>query len=140
AQSRIVGGDPVDGVAHPYAVYLTTDQGDQFCGGVLVDHDSVLTAAHCVAGLPRDRIDVVAGRTDKRSTAGTRTAVRDVWVHPEFETPSTGDDVAVLTLSQAVPYEPAGLVSAAGTDAYRPGTMATVVGWGRTVEGGPASE
>jgi len=140
AQSRIVGGDPTDTAAHPYAVYLTTDEGEQFCGGVLIDHDSVLTAAHCVTALPRDRIDVVAGRTDKNSTEGTRVGVRDMWVPPQFETPSTGDDLAVLTLASAVPYEPAELVAAGDADSYRPGTMATVVGWGRTVEGGAASE
>src|SRR5699024_8235219 len=88
----------------------------------------------------RDRLEVVAGRTSKNSTAGMRVAVDDIWVHPDFETPSTGDDVAVLTLAQPVPYEPAELVAAGETNSYQPGTMATVVGWGRTVEDGPESD
>lgn len=142
AEPRIVGGEQVTTDAYPYAVYLVNDDGFQFCGGVLIDSDSVLTAAHCAEAVESDKLAVVAGRTDKRTDAGMRVDVSDVWVHPDFEVPWRGDDVAVLTLRRPVPYRAAEIAGADGAQAaqlYEPGTMATVVGWGRTAEGGPRS-
>ena len=48
---------------------------------------------------------MVAGRTDLRSKAeGVEAVVASVWRHPEYVEVTKGDDVAVLTLAQAVPY------------------------------------
>ena len=102
AEPRIVGGDKASTQEYPYAVYLATDDGFQFCGGVLVDRDSVVTAAHCAQAVAQDDLGVVAGRTDKRSEAGVRVDVAEVWVHPDFEAPWQGDDIAVLTLRRPV--------------------------------------
>lgn len=139
AQPRIVGGEQTSTEQYPYAVYLATDRGYQFCGGVLVDIDSVVTAAHCAQAIAQEDMNVVAGRTDKRSDAGTRVAVTDVWVHPDFRAPWEGDDIAVLTLSHPVAYQTADLATSEAAELYKPGTMATVVGWGRTAEDGPRS-
>lgn len=138
-EPRIVGGEKASTEQYPYAVYLVTDRGYQFCGGVLVDHDSVVTAAHCAEAVAKGDLGVVAGRTDKRSEAGVRVDVTEVWVHPDFEAPWEGDDIAVLTLRHPVAYEPAGFADAEDAELYQPGTMATVVGWGRIAEDGPRS-
>ena len=140
AEPRIVGGEKVTTDKYPYAVYLVNADGYQFCGGVLIDSDSVLTAAHCAEAIPQDELAVVAGRLDKSTDAGMRVDVTDVWVHPQFEAPWRGDDVGVLTLGQPVPYRAAGVAGPDDAQLYEPGTMATVVGWGRTSEGGPRSQ
>lgn len=47
-QERIVGGQTAQPNEWPWIVVLFKD-GRQFCGGSLIDHNHVLTAAHCVA-------------------------------------------------------------------------------------------
>ena len=59
------------------------------------------------------------------------------WVHPGYESPTGGDDVAVLLLDRPVPYRPVPLETE--QDAYRAGVPATVFGWGYTSEAGPSS-
>lgn len=140
AEPRIVGGETASIDEYPYAVYLANKDGYQFCGGALIDNDSVLTAAHCAEAIPRTDLAVVAGRGDKDTDAGMRVDVTEVWIHPEFEAPWRGDDVAVLTLDHPVPYQAAGIAGSGDAELYEPGTTATVVGWGRTAEDGPRSQ
>lgn len=46
--SRIVGGKPADKGEWPWMAALLREGEDQFCGGVLITDQHVLTAAHCV--------------------------------------------------------------------------------------------
>ncbi|MBM7772889.1 secreted trypsin-like serine protease [Actinokineospora baliensis] len=137
AGQQIVGGQRAAIADHPYVVYLATTDGFQFCGGTLVTRDKVVTAAHCAKAYPRDRVRVVAGREDKASTEGSTVEVKDIWVHPDYRDVTLGDDVAVLTLAQRVGYRP--LPLATDQALYAAETPATILGWGRVAETGPAS-
>ncbi|MQA10362.1 MAG: trypsin-like serine protease [Pseudonocardiaceae bacterium] len=139
AEPRIVGGKQSSINEHPYAVYLTTADGMQFCGGTLVEPDKVVTAAHCAAAQPAEDLRVVAGREDKQATDGHDVGVEDIWLHPEFEKPSEGADVAVLTLSEALPYRTLATATEQDSRLYAEGTQATILGWGRMSEGGDQS-
>ncbi|GGP48197.1 S1 family peptidase [Saccharothrix coeruleofusca] len=132
---RIVGGQRVSIGDHPWVVYLADPSGYQFCGGTIVAPRKVLTAGHCAAGLTARATRVVAGREDKQSRRGVVVAVTDIWVHPRYITADRGDDLAVLTLAEALPYQPLPL---ADRD-YPAGTRATILGWGRTGEQGAPS-
>lgn len=137
----IVGGKETTIDAHPYAVYLADTRGGQYCGGTLIGADTVLTAAHCAVAVEPEELRVVAGRRDQSTNAGVDVGVRDVWVSPEYQTPTKGDDVAVLKLDRGLPYyKPATLATGADAALYEPGTMATVVGWGRLSDGGARSD
>jgi len=135
----VVGGEPVADGRYPYVVALIAPDGGQFCGGALVAPARVLTAAHCVPenGPEQrpDRVRVLAGRTDLAAPGGVVAAVTGTWVHPDFRGSTRGHDVAVLTLDRALPYATIALADVAPS----PGTPATVLGWGRTGEGGPRS-
>lgn len=45
---RIVGGQPADVGEWPWMAALLRDKTDQYCGGVLVTDQHILTASHCV--------------------------------------------------------------------------------------------
>jgi trypsin len=140
AGQEIVGGSRASIADHPYVVYLTTTDGFQFCGGTLVDDNKVVTAAHCTAGKQPADIMVVAGREDKQSGAGITTAVREIWVNPQFADVRSGSDVSVLTLVQRLSYEPLKLPKKDDTALYTAGQPGLILGWGRTAADGQASQ
>jgi secreted trypsin-like serine protease len=137
--ARIVGGDEASIADYPYAVYLTDSGGSQFCGGALIGRSAVVTAAHCAAAMSKSSIRVVAGREDEQTEAGVVARVSSVWTAPGFVEPERGDDIAVLKLDRDLPYRPAKLPNGNDTALYAAGTNATVLGWGRTTEGGARS-
>lgn len=138
AEPYIVGGRSTSTTEYPWVVALTTSGSDSaYCGAALVAPDRVLTAAHCVSGYVLANIRVIVGRTDLRSDAGEKRTVARSWIHPDYESPTEGSDVAVLSLDRAVSSD----VVPLQTDpaAYAPGVAATVLGWGYTSEDGPSS-
>lgn len=139
-QPFIVGGSEASVADHPYAVFLSDNGGNQFCGGVLVTSRAVATAAHCALAVQRGDLRVVAGRDDKRTNDGTTVGVDEIWVAPGYEKPSTGNDLAVLTLGASVSYPAATVADSDDRELYATGTMATVLGWGRTSAGGARSD
>ncbi|GAB1514584.1 S1 family peptidase [Actinophytocola sp. KF-1] len=136
---QIVGGDRASIADHPYVVYLTTADGFQFCGGTLVDDNKVVTAAHCTVGKQPDDVQVVAGREDKESTAGTVSAVKEIWVHPDFTDVRSGSDVSVLTLTERLPYQSLDLPRGDDADLYKTGQPGLILGWGRVAADGQPS-
>ncbi|WP_236793966.1 serine protease [Amycolatopsis sp. GM8] len=135
-QPRIVGGTEASIKDYPYAVFLTDAKGNQFCGGVLVSSSAVATAAHCAAAVSQADVRVVAGRQQKDGKDGVVARVTRVWTEPGFSDPGKGDDVSVLNLDRQLPYQAVSLPGRSDTSMYATGTKATVVGWGRTSDGG----
>lgn len=139
-QPRIVGGDRASLSDHPYAVYLTDSGGNQFCGAVIVSSTAVATAAHCAKAVTKQEMHVVAGREDKNTDEGSVLSVSKVWISKGYTDPTQGDDIAVLTVRGQLDYRPAKLPDSSDADAYREGTKATVLGWGRVADGGDRSD
>ena len=145
ADSVVIGGRPAHVADSPWAVALSsrdrfggTREG-QFCGAVAVARDKVLTAAHClrrevlgsaVEDVPDLRI--IAGRDELGGPGGQEIAVRRAWVNPGYEPRTNKGDLAVLTLSRALPSSSVIPMAPAGDAAYGAGTGATVYGWGDT--------
>lgn len=140
----VVGGTPV--APPPWLAAVGTPAffvrpSGQFCGGVLVAADKVVTAAHCVDFLRAvpAMLRATFGRADLTKKDGGSIQVKSVWVRPGFaETDFKGqtvehNDVAVLTLARPVfDRLPLPLISRSGT--YPPGAEARVMGWGTTSE------
>ncbi|ATE56780.1 S1 family peptidase [Actinosynnema pretiosum] len=131
----IVGGARASISEAPWAVYLASSSGSQFCGGTLVKANKVVTAAHCVAGRSASSTRVVIGREDKQSTAGTVATVSSIWSHPSYRTATSGYDVAVLTLGTSVSGTYLPLATPSDTALYAAGTNAVAYGWGATCSG-----
>ncbi|MGP3947782.1 S1 family peptidase [Streptomyces sp. 7N604] len=145
ADGVIIGGQPVPVAKSPWAVALGSRQqfggkrSGQFCGAVVVGPTKVLTAAHCmsreVLGTDRSAVrdlQVIADRDDLRGHSGREIPVRGIWVNPDYDAESNSGDVAVLTLSRALPRNHVIPMAEAGDAAYQSGTAAAVYGWGDT--------
>lgn len=135
---EIVGGSSTTTEDYPFAIALEEDD-TQFCGGTLVADTKVVTAAHCVADAKPSQITAVGGRTDLHSSQGTKRSVHQIWVHPKYDSGKNTSDVAVLTLSDRMPYTAAPMVTSSDTGLYMAGTEARILGWGATSEGGSPS-
>ncbi|MEV0928252.1 serine protease [Streptomyces spongiicola] len=145
ADSVIIGGAAVRSSEIPWVVALSSrdrfggTRAGQFCGGVVVAPTQVLTAAHCLSrevlgatvSEVRD-LRVIAGREDLRGSGGREIPVRRVRLAPGYDPATSSADLAVLTLGAALPARHAIATARRGDEAYRPGTPATVYGWGDT--------
>jgi secreted trypsin-like serine protease len=149
---KIIGGKPAPNGKYPFMAALVnptrpgpfSDQ--QFCGGSLIDKNSVLTAGHCVFGDPPfvppgftqtpQNTQVIVGRSVLNSDQGKVRNVKDIYVHPLYKglgNPVQSHDAAVLTLSRPVsgntPIKPA---TSRQNYLERPGRDAKAAGWGST--------
>jgi secreted trypsin-like serine protease len=138
----VVGGTEVPDDKYEFvAALLNTNHGSttfeqQFCGGALIDHDSVLTAAHCVDGHPASPLRVTVGRTVLNSAQGQMRHVSSIFIDPSYDPSIRGHayDAAVLKLSEPVSgIAPIKLATAGQDYLETPGHHATVAGWGNTV-------
>src|SRR5829696_868779 len=126
----IVGGTAVPNGKYPFMAYLKLYRNGKrsgFCGGSLIDQDSVLTAAHCL--INTTGAVVVVGRTDLRKNRGQEIGASRAFIHPRYN--GNGYDAGVLKLSRPVKgIKPIKLATAKQNDLEKPGHILTTAGWG----------
>ncbi len=152
-QPQIVGGEPVETGKLPFMVsiqYERRGQTNHYCGGTLIDEDSILTAAHCTDRITRvntsttvDYRDVVLviGRTKLDGNQGVERRISrlsDVEEHPKFDLRLKGYryDAAVIDFDQPVGIKPIALASRGSNNLEQPKDGAFIAGWGNTVQQG----
>lgn len=150
-EPRIVNGIPADPAAFPFVAALLEagvyrKQGAyqaQFCGASLTAPTVLVTAAHCVVDektgdhIPPE--DLLVGFGSALKSPSLRVVgITDIQVHPGYRLRTTENDIAVINLAQPItdiPLIP--VVKLAQLDEYtRPGTVATIVGWGNSTATG----
>ncbi|CAD7004746.1 unnamed protein product [Ceratitis capitata] len=134
---RIIGGDFVTIRGAPFIVNLRLDN-EFMCGGSLLRPNCVLTAAHCVIGTPAYRFSVQGGTTIL-SKRGQLSAVRTVFIPPNYSKKTNNYDVAILRLARPMRGSRVQLVSLAN-DNLLPGQRLRVYGWGLRRERGESAE
>jgi secreted trypsin-like serine protease len=147
-KTNIVGGSIANAADYPSVVGIETvfwnfDANAWYvstCTGSVLSPTRILTAAHCSVDQPYGWTQVFAGRNDiNNDTNGFVAGVAAAWVdqayNDEFQSDTVPplDDLAVLTLKQALPaaYVPVTLASQGAADVAE-GTSATIVGYGVT--------
>ncbi|KAH8404641.1 hypothetical protein KR215_005806, partial [Drosophila sulfurigaster] len=128
---RIVNGQSTTIDAHPYQVSIQTIKGSHFCGGSLINDDTVVTAAHCMQSYKAAEMQVRLGST-ARNSGGEVVGVKSFKFHEGYNSALMVNDVAVIKLSS--PVRQTSLIRAIPLASKTPdsGTPAVVSGWGTT--------
>lgn len=138
----IIGGEEAEAGEFPFQVALVTSSTHaQFCGGVFIARNWVMTAAHCVDGdTDPDQIQVLAGTHDL-TEGGEYIDVKRIRIHPDFSADAfISSDMALLELDGDFMYPRIELLTPDRIEMSAPGTIATVIGWGLTSVGGEGSD
>jgi len=136
AVSAIKGGHRVSVNEWPWFV----DMGH--CGGALISHDWVVTAAQCMRN-GNHPTRAIMGSHQKNGVDGQICNVQRVIVHPRYNRTTFTYDVALVKLDCRVVYTDTirAIVLPRSTDSLRDGSAVDVAGYGQQEEGShsPAS-
>ncbi|RZC38769.1 uncharacterized protein BDFB_007927, partial [Asbolus verrucosus] len=137
---RIIGGRPANIEEYPYQVSLQ-EVGYHSCGGSIISHEFVITAAHCTFETPPSRLTVRIG-TSIVQDGGRVIKVAEVHQNPQFDPESMDYDISVLRLAERIDFgAQAAPISLAGSDyVVAPDTNFVVTGWGTVNETGETPE
>ncbi|QQP37819.1 Trypsin-1 [Caligus rogercresseyi] len=139
---RIVGGEEVEPNSIPFQVSFQSKNNFHFCGGSVLDKDTVITAAHCCVNFRPNDVKVVAGEHDLFVKSGDEQAVNvdQIIYHELYGSAGTNYDVCLLKLKSSL--ELGGKVKAVSLpkkDEVFSGDL-VVSGWGTLYAGGPSSD
>ncbi|MDO8945732.1 MAG: serine protease [Desulfocapsaceae bacterium] len=134
---QIIGGYDAP-VAYPWmTAILYSGVSDlfqaQYCGGVLIASNWVLTAGHCTEGKVAGDIQVAVGVYDLSNWNGTRIQVKSIVRHPAYSSFLLQNDLALLELSSASVLQPITIFSGASVQNIDPkllNQLSTLIGWG----------
>lgn len=98
-QPRIVNGTQADATQYPWFVTVMSDGGQ--CGGSLIHPRWVLSAAHCFSpGQAPSTVEVTIGRQKlSESTTGQAIVAANIHIHPQYDSASNDNDIALVELS-----------------------------------------
>ncbi|NWW57766.1 FA10 factor, partial [Ifrita kowaldi] len=83
---------------------LLNEEGEEFCGGTILNENFILTAAHCIN--QSKEIKVVVGEVDREKKEQSETIhnVDKILVHSKFVAETYDNDIALLKLKEPVRF------------------------------------
>lgn len=136
-RSRIIGGTDGSIVEFPYQVSVHYE-GSHICGGAIITPSVVITAAHCLLDLHKDRLSVAAGSTLASRGLGEKRQVLAYKIHERYNDEETDFDIGLIkvigTFKYGLTLQPVKIADL--SDLLPNGAIATVTGWGFTQEDG----
>lgn len=134
ASWRIVGGKDAEEGQFPYIVSIRKPFLHS-CGGSILNENTILTAAHCVAYDNSNDVNVVTGSTTLNKGGDTYT-VKEIYSHENYSSSDIQNDVAILKLDTSIQFnDKVQLIKLENshTDVER---NVTLCGWGTKKLGG----
>uniref|UniRef100_A0A8C2X179 Vitamin K-dependent protein C n=1 Tax=Cyclopterus lumpus TaxID=8103 RepID=A0A8C2X179_CYCLU len=133
----MVGGEVGKKGESPWQALLLDARGSFHCGGVLIDENWVLTAAHCLENNFRFRVRL--GDYERHRDEGTEVTLKVIrtFKHPHYESRTVDNDIALMRLETPAPFSqyvvPACLPGRdmAERVLHLNGTLTVVTGWGK---------
>ncbi|XP_030332512.1 coagulation factor X-like [Strigops habroptila] len=102
--TRIVGGDECLLGECPWQAVLLNEEGEEFCGGTILNENFILTAAHCMN--QSKEIKVVVGEVDreKKEQSETMHTVDKIFVHSKYVVETYDNDIALIKLKEPIMF------------------------------------
>ncbi|CAK9290222.1 unnamed protein product [Gordionus sp. m RMFG-2023] len=129
----IFGGQESNPLSWPWQVALTY-YGQPFCGGSLINRDTVLTAAHCTVNISSEDVVIYLGSNNFKDPNIVKIPAKSVIKHPNYYATTVKNDISIIKLERKVDYgdaiKPICLPSA--EERVKDGYGCYVTGWGDT--------
>ncbi|XP_020633423.2 kallikrein-14 [Pogona vitticeps] len=130
--SRIIGGQECPKHGQPYQVILSNSRKngpDVQCGGVLIDKDWVLTAAHCNH---QGEIHTRMGDHSLRANEGSEQCITSAqkFPHPAYNPTTHDNDIMLIRLRNSANINEYVRPIEVATECATPNTRCEVSGWG----------
>ncbi|XP_054877284.1 transmembrane protease serine 9-like [Poeciliopsis prolifica] len=137
-RNRIIGGMDAYLGTWPWQASLH-QKGFAFCGGSLINHQWILTAAHCITWYDLFVTEVLLGTVELNVKSPHRVNLKlaQIVCHPKYNPETFNNDICLLRLSKPVTFtkyiQPICLASE--TSHFNDGNKAWVTGFGVTATG-----
>ncbi|XP_049824079.1 brachyurin-like [Aethina tumida] len=134
---KVIGGNEVVPHSVPYqvAIFLSDSHGHPatFCGGSLIDTRTVLTAAHCVFGIPSATVVLGAHNIRQEEDSQIKIMSTNFTVHEDWDRQTLRNDIALIHLPEDVPLSEIISTIRLATDEWNNYIYqeAKVTGWGK---------
>ncbi|XP_054154683.1 trypsin Blo t 3-like [Oppia nitens] len=134
AEALIVGGSDASAGDAPHIVSLA--KSSHFCGGSILDAETVITAAHCIDGTSASSVKVRAGSL-KHSSGGQQVSVKTIRKHSQYNSYTIDYDIAILKLSTPLTLDGQNVkgVQLPANGELDNGQQVLIAGWGTTRAG-----
>ncbi|CAD5125962.1 DgyrCDS14148 [Dimorphilus gyrociliatus] len=139
---RVVGGWESRPNEFPYQISLNIF-GSHNCGGVVLNSNWILTAAHCVSSGSTTGLEVLAGAHIRSNPHGPehRSEVLQVINHEKYTDPKRySNDISLLKLASPLTLSEDIAPICSPRDITYNGETVTISGWGGTFSGSPATD
>lgn len=128
--NRIIGGQTAKRGQFPYQVSLRFSEHLHLCGGSIIKHDWIITAAHCTFRTNFEYMAIAVG-AHHITDDGYLYSIQNIVEHPKFTIWALTADISLIQTCQSIVYSADIQPIAIGTKEYIDGGIEAVAsGWG----------